>query len=318
MNVVVLGNGAIGSLWTYHIKRFSTANVSIKTRSALCIGTATDTANGTYARKNSLSFTCFHGLSLQIEYTLADQQNLQNADLIISCLKSTETASALNSLSHLLSNNVDIVLCHNGLGVYEALSDELKLNNRIYAMLTTHGCFRASKHHVIHTGLGHCDVGLLTSPVDKKSDKKNQQPAWLELLNHSLPSVYWSDDIKTKQWLKLAINCVINPITAIHKINNGKVTENVFRQQIEAVAEEVSIAAHTQGIQLVPQDIVSTSLEVAKKTSKNTSSMLSDVLANRETEITNINGYICELAKQYGFSAKANQSLFEQVKSLSV
>lgn len=315
MNVVVLGNGAIGSLWTYHLKRFSTANVSIKTRSALNIGTAT--ANGTDGRMSSLSFTSFHGQSLQIKYTLADQHSLQNADLIISCLKSTETASALNGLSHLLSNNVDIILCHNGLGVYDALNDKLKLNNQIYAMLTTHGCFRASKHHVIHTGLGHCDVGLLTSYVDKKSDRENQQPAWLELLNRSLPSVYWSDDITAKQWLKLAINCVINPITAIHRINNGKVTENVFRQQIAAVAEEVAIAASTQGIQLSPNDIVSASLEVAKKTSKNTSSMLSDVLANRETEIANINGYICELATQYGFSAKANQSLVEQVKSLS-
>lgn len=300
MNIVILGNGAIGSLWLFHLNALNNTeqnNVSVITNN--CENT------------NQASFTNYSGVSFKYCYQIATAKQLADADLLIVCLKSTHCAQVLNNLKHQLNPNADIVLSHNGTGVIEALDETLKVQHNIYTMLTTHGCYRVTKHHVIHTGLGHCDIGL------SRGNVKNKPPRWFELLNNALPVVYWQEDILTKQWQKLAINSVINPLTAIYKVKNGAIATDRFAKSVKTIANEVAIVANSQGISLTADFIEQQALLVAQKTAKNTSSMLADVLAGKTTEINNINGYICKLGKQHNVDVSFNQNLTNQVNQVS-
>lgn len=57
---------------------------------------------------------------------------------------------------------------------------------------------------------------------------------------------------------------------------------------------------------------------VCEKTSHNTSSMLADVRANRQTEIGAIVGYVLEEAKKQQRSVPTLQFLFDAIKGLEV
>ncbi len=58
--------------------------------------------------------------------------------------------------------------------------------------------------------------------------------------------------------------------------------------------------------------------DVARKTAKNTSSMLQDVQASRQTEIDYINGYIVRRAAELGIDCDSNERVIEMVKKVQV
>ncbi|REL32071.1 ketopantoate reductase family protein [Thalassotalea euphylliae] len=313
LNIVVAGQGAIGSLWCWYLTQYSAVNLSTVTRAPAfptspTISSFPNTPSAPKLKKQ-LSFSHFNGQSYQYHCLLADDKTLNNADLLVVCLKSYDAAQLVNNIASKLAPTTDILLVHNGMGVYEALSDKIKATHNIYTCLTTHGAFRPTKSHVIHTGLGSFDIG-------RHAFVQNEPAPWFNALKCALPNAHWQSDIKTKQWQKLAINCVINPLTALNNVCNGEITQAQYLPQISAIAKEVSEVASSQDITLEANTIVEQALAVAQATANNVSSTLADVRADRTTEINAINGYICQLAIEAGISVPSNSALVEQVNAL--
>ena len=187
------------------------------------------------------------------------------------------------------------------------------LTQPCYALLTTHGSKRVKPFHAQHTGLGHNDLGLLSG--DQAETVQNEI---VRTLSKALPSLTLSDNIKEKQWLKLAINCVINPITAIDNIENGQLLNNAYDTVIETLLNEIVTVARYAGITLSLSELKKQVLTVAKNTRKNCSSMRSDILQQRKTDIDYINGYIINIAKEAGIPVPENERLLQQVKDLEI
>jgi 2-dehydropantoate 2-reductase len=183
--------------------------------------------------------------------------------------------------------------------------------HNIYALLTTHGCLRNAPLHITHTGIGTTDIGLASGSVDIA-----EQQALTCLLNSALPSVNLHKNITEKQWLKLAINCVINPITALHDINNGQVNNDVLTVQIKQILTELVLVAECEGIHLNRDLLIKTVRQVATATAKNSSSMRCDILAHKQTEINYINGYVHDLGITHGIATPQNTQLWQKVNSM--
>jgi 2-dehydropantoate 2-reductase len=58
-------------------------------------------------------------------------------------------------------------------------------------------------------------------------------------------------------------------------------------------------------------------MRLAKDTGRNTSSMLADVLAGRETEIDFINGQIVKMGKGVGIDVPQNEYIVQRINGLS-
>ncbi|REL27921.1 2-dehydropantoate 2-reductase [Thalassotalea euphylliae] len=297
LNIVVAGQGAIGSLWCWHLRQARAIHLSLLTKTR-------------HEQTKQLCFSNIQGLSYQYTCHVASDESLAQADLLVVCLKSYDAASLVNSLAAHIAPTTDILLVHNGMGVVEALSTEIKSTHAIFTCLTTHGAFRPSQSHSIHTGLGRFDIG-------RHDHTQMSPPHWFAGIKQALPNAHWQTDINTKQWQKLAINCVINPLTALNDVRNGKLTQADYLPQISAIANEVAQVATSQGIELTAQVITEQALRVAAATAKNVSSTLADVRANRATEIHAINGYICQLAAQAGIKVPINEALVAKVANLS-
>jgi 2-dehydropantoate 2-reductase len=301
MNIIVVGQGAIGLLWYHHLAISNAA-----THLSLLASTQHNLADANY------HFIDHQGLAYQGKINYACDEHIKNADVILFCVKSFQIGSALKHITLQLKATTSIILAHNGMGTLAELPKAFINKHNIYALLTTHGCLRKAPLHITHTGIGITDIGLASGSVDIA-----EQQALTCLLNSALPSVKLHKSITEKQWLKLAINCVINPITALHDINNGQVNNDVFTVQIKQILTELVLVAESEGIHLNRDLLIKTVSQVATSTAKNSSSMRCDVLAHKQTEINYINGYIHNLGIKHSIATPQNTQLWETVLSLS-
>jgi 2-dehydropantoate 2-reductase len=126
-----------------------------------------------------------------------------------------------------------------------------------------------------------------------------------------------SRDIKGLLWSKLIVNAGINPLTAITRLNNGRLTEFEGTRKImrEAVTEAVKVAKRKR-IKLIYDDPLAKVEAVCEATAANVSSMLQDVLRKKRTEIDFINGVVVRLGQEIGIPTPTNSLLLELVKTV--
>ena len=105
--------------------------------------------------------------------------------------------------------------------------------------------------------------------------------------------------------------------TPINNIENGDVNKAKFTEQINMLLTEITHVSRAENINLQLNDLAMIVHKVAQATAKNSSSMRSDVLAGRSTEIDYINGYIHRLAKKHNVATPENTRLWQQVLDLS-
>jgi len=298
MNITVIGQGAIGLLWYHRLAQNLNNHVSL-----LCSARITSVPQAT-------KFTDIDDNTSSKALIPANNQILRHAELILCCVKSYHVVEAIASLKNRIDVNAIVIYCHNGMVDFNQLPD---LSQACYTLLTTHGSKIIQPFHVQHTGLGHNDLGLIYGSIQQK-----KQAQVVKALATALPSLTLSYHIKEKQWLKLAINCVINPLTAIDNIENGQLLQQKYSIIIDKLLAEIISVANKEDIIFSFDDLKNQVLDVAEKTAKNCSSMRSDILKKRKTEIDYINGYIANTAKKIGISVPEHEKLIQQVRALEV
>ena len=296
MNIVIVGQGAIGLLWYHHLTKLASNTVNL-----LCSARATSTPEKTL-------FTDINNKTTIEPLLLANDEAICSADVILVCVKSYHLVSALTPLITRIKATASIVLCHNGMVNLKKLT---AIPQPCYVLLTTHGSKVISDFHAQHTGTGQGNLGLISGTPDQQIEKK-----LVTVLSAALPPLALSADIKQKQWVKLAINCVINPLTAIDNIKNGEIIAPRFNQTVDNILQEVITVAASEGIHFSFNELKAQVLGVAKKTAENCSSMRSDIINKRKTEIDFINGYLVSIAKEAGIDVSENEALVRRVNAL--
>lgn len=306
MNIVIVGAGAIGLLFYQQLYPQCCRLKDINSRHQLSLKTRSGTSP-------TFSFTHYQGLSYQIPITIADNKHIADADAIFICVKSYQVDGTLNQLIPYLKSTVNIILCHNGMGVLtDQTRQRLSEQQTLFTLLTTHGSKKLSPKHIMHTGLGFCDLGLLSGTVNFAEKNK-----LISLFADSHLNVQWQDNIMQKQWLKLAINCVINPLTAINNINNGDIRLAKYQTSIHLLIKEFITIAASQAQYFDFESINQIINDIAEKTALNRSSMCSDIINQLPTEIDYINGYLVRLAIENKIAVPENKKLCQQIHQLT-
>lgn len=310
MNIVIVGQGAIGLLWYRYLSLQLDNNVAL-----IC-------SRNIKTPPTHFTFTNLDNKSECIKLAVASSDSttsVENADIILICVKAFQVVEAIKQLPTLNNSKAVIMLCHNGMGITEQLTEKLakqspgsnKQTPTVLSMLLTHGAKLNAAFDVIHTGTGKTDIGLVCGTLND-----NHQQQLIATINSALPVVYWQENIKQQQWEKLAINCVINPITAINQIKNGDVNHSQYEHVKKTTIIELVTIAKAEGIELNTEALLKTVHQVASLTAENSSSMRSDLLAARRTEIDYINGYIHQLGIKHHIPTPQNSLFCQQIKIL--
>ncbi|MCE9777291.1 2-dehydropantoate 2-reductase [Shewanella algae] len=236
-----------------------------------------------------------------------DSSKLKQLELLLVTVKAYQVEAALEPLLPKLHPDCRILLLHNGLGPHQSLA--AKLNGRPLSLGTTsQGALKLSSNHIRQTGSGLTQIGdLIGAPMPEVMKTT--------LLN-AIPGSQWSDAILEALWQKLAVNAVINPLTAIHRVNNGALAAPEFEGTICAILDELLQVAKQESIALTFDTLHTRVKEVIRLTAANYSSMYQDLKHGRKTEIDYINGYLQQRAEQYGLTLPINSELLAQIKAL--
>jgi 2-dehydropantoate 2-reductase len=310
--IVVVGQGAIGLLYYHHLQQArNQVSLLSKEFSSEYLNSEKSSVSAKSSRVE-YSYTA-HQTTVARSYPLAYAQvaDVKQADIIIVCVKSYQVVRVIKLIAKLIKSTCLVVLAHNGMGTLAETATLLPDSQRILAMLTTHGCLRNSPLNITHTGLGHSELGLLSGTMTEL-----EKSELILLLNMAMPSCTFEANITNKQWIKLTINCLINPITAINNIENGQVNLTKFTAIRAKLIDEIIAIARTEGIYFTHEQLAETVRAVAQATAKNSSSMRCDILAKRQTEIDYINGYIHRLGVKHGIATPTNTQVWQAVKKM--
>ena len=251
-----------------------------------------------------------HDCRLPLESPVSN--DLPSIEKLLVFTKSFDVESAFDGVKSRLNENSLIVLFQNGMGAQQRLADRYP-DLLIYAATTTEGAYK-NDEGVIHAGAGNTLIGPLSQRAKAKQENREPLINWLQ---QSPFSIQPTDHIQLPLWKKLAINCCINPFTAILNCPNGDIRQHAFFQErLQPLSEEIVTCAAQEGISLDQQEIQSQVLAVLEATQHNISSMLQDIRAGRKTEIAAINGYILELSERHHLCCPVNQSLYLKVLNM--
>jgi 2-dehydropantoate 2-reductase len=230
-------------------------------------------------------------------------------DLLILPVKAYQVLPVLNQLEAFIQPNHIIVLLHNGMGTIEQVKEKLP-QNPLIAATTSYGAFKSDADTVIETGLGETHLGWIGT-VDKTL-KQSIEP----ILSALLPPSHWHQNISFALWKKLAINAVINPLTAIHNVKNGELEDIKYYANICNVCCEIAEVMKALNYSIDSAELVKNVQYVMATTANNFSSMHQDLKFKRHTEIAFINGYITSKAAELNIEVPHNQRLVEQIRQL--
>jgi 2-dehydropantoate 2-reductase len=227
----------------------------------------------------------------------------RSVDVTLVTVKIYDTSDAADALAPVVGAEDTVVSLQNGMGNEEVLDDALEAT--VLGGTTTYGA-NLRDDSVEYTGRGEVVVGDYRGGPSHEAERIANM---LEPLNS-----HATDEMDIALWEKLAVNCAINPVTALTRLTNGEAAERA-PDVMRASAEEVERIADEQGVSI--EDSPERALEIARATAENESSTLQDVHAGRRTEIDALNGYIVEHARETDPDVPTNETLYSLVKALT-
>jgi len=240
----------------------------------------------------------------------ANAEEIGEADLVIICVKSYDTREAALAAKPLAGPKTSVLTLQNGIGNVEVLGEVFGAE-RVIGGVTNLGATLIEPGRVRHAGKGETIIGR----IDGKTT--SQLRSIREIFIKSGLEARVSKDIKGTLWSKLIINAGINALTAVTRLNNGRLIEFDGTRKIlrEAVTEATKVAKRKR-IKLIYDDPLAKVEAVCVATSANVSSMLADVLRKKRTEIDYINGVILRQGQELGIPVPVNSVLVELVRTI--
>jgi 2-dehydropantoate 2-reductase len=299
MKIVVIGPGAMGSLFAGYLKEagFEVSLLDYKPdRAALIQGQGLIIAG---VRGD-------HRVRVPVGI---DPGVLAEADLALVCVKAYATSAVADLIASAKPGPRWVLTLQNGLGNVEILAEKLGAE-RVIGGVTTAGGYVTGIGAVHHSGDGDTHIGRAAG------DNALIHPV-AEVLGRAGFPARVEDRVGDLIWSKLVVNVGINALGAITRLKNGMLIEHAGTAAIleKAVAEVVAVARAT-GVSLLQADPLEAVRKVCRNTAANTCSMLSDVLARRRTEIDFINGAVVGHGADFGIATPVNSVLTDLVRTI--
>jgi 2-dehydropantoate 2-reductase len=230
----------------------------------------------------------------------------RGADVVLFCVKTTDTESTARSLAPQLPSSAVVVSLQNGVDNAEKIRDAGidALSAVVYVAASV-----PEPGRVKHVGRGDLVIG----PRNDRSEK------FAALFQRAGVTCRISENIDGELWTKLIWNCALNAISALGRAKYGLIAESEdARKVVEAVVNEVLAVASAARVQLpgveTPQAGLAGALEIATQMAGAISSTGQDLMRGKRTEIDSLNGYISRRGAELGVPTPVNHALYALVK----
>ncbi len=293
MNIGIIGAGSLGLLFGAYLSKMN-HSVTLYTRSI---------EHSSVLNKEGIVLEYMGGNSSTSVSSRCIEDGICSHDLVIVAVKQYHLRKLMGTIQS-VNKLTPFLFIQNGMGHIEMLN-ELALQN-IFVGVVEHGALKKNLNTVVHSGVGVTKISVFKGDQDLLHNIK-----WNSDSNFFEFTIYdnWYEMLLTK----LVVNSMINPLTALFGVENGKLLSNpYFFQLFQQLFHELSYL-------LKPSDSViwwNSVVSVCEKTAQNRSSMLRDIEQSRQTEIESILGYLHQLPQYHLDKAPLLNMLYIGIKGL--
>ena len=290
MTIIVLGAGAIGTLYGAWL---STANdVTLVARRDHAERIAAD----------GVHVTGLEDATYRIR-AVTEIRAIEPDTVIFLTTKVTGSAAAIRPIVGLLRPDTTIVCLQNGLRSEEVVARVVGNRCLVVRGITHFGAIFAAPGVVALKAAGY----TLLAPSAQSADIA-------DTLSKSRLDGRVSSSMKSEIWKKLIFNCVVNPLTAMTRMEVGWISEEGLDPVKRLIIDECLEVARRDGVTF-DVDFVRVVNETFRP-SRNLSSMHQDLLKGKPTEVDYLNGAVVELGRTLGVSCPVNAALVTMIKAL--
>ncbi|AGU52192.1 putative 2-dehydropantoate 2-reductase [Variovorax paradoxus B4] len=229
---------------------------------------------------------------------------VQGADLVLFCVKSTDTESAAAQIRPHLSPAALVLTLQNGVDNDERVRSVLP-SSEVAAAVVYVATEMAGPGHVKHHGRGE----LVIAP-SRSSEQVAQH-----LMAAGVPTQI-SGNVRGSLWAKLVLNCAYNALSAVSQLPYGELVKGVgVADVIRDVVAECLAVAKAEGV-AIPGDTDAAVRGIAQSMPSQYSSTAQDLARGKPSEIDHLNGFVVRRGEALGVPTPANRVLFVMVKLL--
>ncbi|OOG39762.1 ketopantoate reductase family protein [Polaromonas sp. A23] len=227
---------------------------------------------------------------------------VQGADLVLFCVKSTDTESAGALIRPHLAPGALVLCLQNGVDNADRLRTVLPQHS-VAAAVVYVATEMAGPGHVKHHGRGE----LVIEPSSLS------EAAAQAFVAAGVP-VEISGNVRGALWAKLILNCAYNAVSAIAQLPYGRTVqgEGVKDVMRDVVAECLAVAK-AEGVQ-VQGDMLLAVDKLAGSMPGQFSSTAQDLARGKPTEIDYLNGLVVKRGEALGVATPANRVLWALVR----
>jgi 2-dehydropantoate 2-reductase len=250
--------------------------------------------------------------SVQFEETVHPEASAElaaaaGADVVLFCVKTTDTVSVAKRLAAILPNDSLVLSMQNGVNN----ADEIRASSGIDALpaVVYVAASVPAPGTVKHLGRGDIVVG----PPSERTEKVARIFAEAKI------PCRLSENIEGELWTKLVWNCALNAVSALGRVTYGEIVAGAdARKLVETAVYETLNVARAKGIHPAgledPKAAIDGSYKIAEQMSATRSSTAQDLARGKHTEIDSLNGYVARVGAQLGVPTPVNHALYTLVK----
>jgi 2-dehydropantoate 2-reductase len=241
----------------------------------------------------------------------SDLSVLRDADLVLFCVKSTDTESLAKQMAPFLAPHAVVMSLQNG--VENAADIAAHIAHAVIPAVVYVATEMPAPGYIKHHGRGDLVIG--TMPLSRLHDPHHTLQQLVELFATAQVPVQISPDVMSELWFKLLINCVFNAISGLSQMPYAKLAElDSVRVLQHAVVHEVIAVAKADGVQLSEQTALQSVAKIPITMAHQKSSTAQDMARRKPSEIDHLNGFIVRRGQALGVATPVNQSLYALVK----
>lgn len=296
--VAVVGAGAMGSVVGAAFAAAGTATALIDRRADHIAAIASD----------GLHVTGVPGDRHVHPRAARTPEGIGPADLVV--VLTDSTGAAADSARALLAPDGVVLTLQNGIGNAEILAAALPDHAVVVGSTYNSAAFLAPGR-VLHSNAGDTVIGSLEGPLLPIHHQLAERLCAIGLATEA------KADVMGHVWLKFALNCALNPLSAATGLRPGEVyrTESA-RALLAIILDEIAAVTMARGIALPVPDLRAYILDHAR-TRYNKPSMLQHVEAGLRPELGSLNEALVAEGERLGVATPGNRLLALTVAAIA-
>ena len=290
MKIIVLGAGAIGSLFGAKLSKFNDVVLIARKNHAEKIN------------KNGLKIVGLKSETYKLK-AATDLDEIKQNTLILLTTKVYDSGKAIEKIKNQLKKDTIIICLQNGLYSEDIVKKIIGKKCHVLRAITNFGAIFLKPGCVEYKTCSYTSI-----------EKSQRSKEIAENFSKCGLNGYVSGNIREDMWKKLIFNCALNPITAILKIENKGIADGRLNPLKKLIAEECLEVAGKDGINFGIDFVQAINEEF--EASQNKSPMQQDLIKGKQTEIDFLNGAVVKLGKKYGIECPVNGALVKIIKGM--